>query len=76
MIDFGNQYCIYCASCLYLEGKLVCDLKDEEMTLNHAKRLNHCPDFVLSPMGHAINGKKYRPQRWKYVTNYARRYNY
>lgn len=70
----GNQYCIYCASCLYLEGKIVCDLKDEEMPMNRAKRHNCCESFALSPMGHVITGKQYRPQRWRYVRNYGRKY--
>ena len=75
MIEFGNQYCLYCVSCLYYEGKLECDKLEKPLTKNQAQRLNHCPDFVLSPMGNAITGKKYRPQRWKWVRNYDRRYN-
>lgn len=67
----GNQYCIYCSFCLYFDGKLVCDLKDEEMTKHKAQRPNRCPRFNLSPMGSAITGKQYRPQRWKWIRKYS-----
>ena len=67
----GHQYCVYCACCLYYEGKLTCELKDEEMTLNKAKHPNRCGSFTLSPMGNAITGKQYRPQKWKWIRNYS-----
>ena len=67
----GNQYCIYCASCVYLDGKLICDLKDKEMSMNSAQHKNECADFSLSPMGNAITGKQYKPQKWKWIRKYS-----
>ena len=67
----GNQYCVYCASCLYYEGKLTCEAKEKKLTQNQAKRPNRCADFSLSPMGHAVTGKQYRPQKWKWIRKYS-----
>ena len=65
-----KQYCYYCASCLYIGGKLSCDKLEKDLTPNQAQRENHCPHFYLSPMGHAITGKQYRPQKWRYLRVY------
>lgn len=71
----GHQYCIYCASCLYYDGKLECDKMEKPLTANQAQRMNHCPHFLLSPMGNAVTGKQYRTQKWKWIRNYDRKYN-
>lgn len=62
-----NQYCVYCASCVELDGRLYCDKREKNLTDNNAKRINHCADYTESPMGHVRTGKKYRPQRWRYL---------
>ena len=67
----GKQYCVYCASCLYYEGKLECGKLEKPLTENQAKRMNRCRHFSLSPMGHAITGKQYRPLKWKMMRNYS-----
>lgn len=65
-----NQYCIYCASCVEIDGKLYCDKCEKDLTENQSKRLNHCPHFFLSPLGHVRTGRQYRPQRLRYIRVY------
>lgn len=65
----GNmkQYCVYCAGCVEVAGDLYCDTMEKDLTMNQAKHENYCPKFFLSPAGHVLTGKKYRPQKWRYM---------
>lgn len=64
------QYCVYCSHCIADCDGLYCCTDDRTITMNAAKRENHCPNYEESPMGHIITGKKYRPQRWRYMRVY------
>ena len=66
-----KQYCVYCASCVN-DGGLYCDKLDKEMSRSYAQHENHCAEFVISPMGHVITGKQYRPQKWRWMRIYTR----
>ena len=36
---------------------------DEVLTDNKIRRVNHCKDFDLSPLGDVVTGRQYTPRR-------------
>lgn len=66
-----KQYCVYCASCVEVDGCLYCDKHEKDLRETQSKSENHCRDFYLSPMGHVRTGRPYRPQKWRYLRAYS-----
>lgn len=62
-----TQYCRYCSNCHY--GDVVyCDIKNKTMSIEKAKRVNHCKDFDFNELDVFYDGdmdKVYKPRKPK-----------
>lgn len=59
-----RQYCQYCAFCFEADDFRCSNHPkglEPHWTEKDIKRVNRCPNFVLSDMGSIITGKQYRP---------------
>jgi len=55
------QYCRYCAFCI--NGDVpYCTDHEMELSESAIKRVNRCPDFVLSELGDVDSGRRYTPR--------------
>ena len=60
------QYCRYCSFCIY--GDMAyCTDHEKILSDDKIRRVNHCKDFDLSPLGDVITGRIYTPRRTKQI---------
>lgn len=64
-----TQYCRYCSFCI--EGDvLFCTDHEEVLTDSQVRRVNHCNDFDLSPLGDIFTGRQYKPRKGRPLKAY------
>ena len=61
-----KQYCRYCSFC-FASDDYRCSYHPKGLephwTREQINRLNHCPNFDLSPLGDVDTGKMYQPRK-------------
>ena len=63
-----RQYCRYCAFCFEADDYRCSNHPQGEQphwTEAEIKRVNHCPNFVISELGDVITGRMYHPREEK-----------
>lgn len=57
-----KQYCRYCSFCCYGDAPY-CTAKETVLSESTLRKVNHCKEFDLSPLGNVETGKPYQERQ-------------